>query len=92
MKPKVEYTTRFEKSLKRKWKRRPQLAERVEETVVRVLIDPDSNALRVHKIKGTDKIWEAYVDKAHRVIFERDGTTIVFRNNCGHDIIDRRLW
>ena len=90
MKSKVEYTSRFERSLKRK--RRLHLAERVEETVVRVLIDPDSNALRVHKIKGTDTVWEAYVDKANRVTLERDGDTVVFRNNCRHDIIDQDKW
>lgn len=92
MKPRVKYTTRFQRSLKRKWQRRPQLAERVEETVVRVIIDPESNALNIHRIRGARGVWEAYVDRSSRVTFERNGDTIVFRNNCRHDIIDDEKW
>ena len=92
MNPEVEYLPRFEKALKRKWQRQPKLAEAVEETVVRVLIDPENKGLNVHRIKGTDGVWEAYVTKATRLTFERDGDTIIFRNNCRHDIIDRGQW
>ena len=88
----VEYTTRFQRSIKQKWKRNPDLAQRVEETVVRILFAPESNSLNVHRIRGADNVWEAYVDNANRVTFERDGDTIIFRNNCNHDIIDRRQW
>ncbi len=56
----------------------------------RVVKEPANHGLNVHRIKGADGIWEAYVTKATRLTFERDGDTIIFRNNCRHDIIDRR--
>lgn len=92
MSEEVEYTTRFQRSLTRKWKRDPSLAEKVEETTVRVMLAPESNSLNIHPIRGSNGVYEAYVDKANRVTFEHDGDTVIFRNNCRHDIIDRRQW
>lgn len=51
--------------------------------------DPSYPALKVHRVRSKPGVWEAYVDRANRVTFEWDQGTIVLRNNCNHDIIER---
>lgn len=92
MVPATELTDRFERALKRKKRRQPKLAEAIVKTVAHLLLDPENNGLNVHLVDRERRIWEAYVDRATRLTFQRDGDTIVFRNNCRHDIIDRRQW
>jgi mRNA interferase RelE/StbE len=42
-------------------------------------------SLRVKKIKGTDKLWEARASRSLRMTFEIDTNTIVLRNIGHHD-------
>jgi mRNA-degrading endonuclease RelE of RelBE toxin-antitoxin system len=42
-------------------------------------------SLRVKKIKGTDKIWEARVGRTIRLTFEMHGDLLVLRNIGQHD-------
>jgi mRNA-degrading endonuclease YafQ of YafQ-DinJ toxin-antitoxin module len=47
---------------------------------------PYHPGLHTHKVQGHPTAWEAYVDGANRVTFERDGEWVVLRNNCKHDM------
>jgi len=53
--------------------------------------DPRHKSLQTHPVRGTrnPKVFEAYVDKKNRVTFHREGSKIVLRNNCNHDILKR---
>ena len=51
--------------------------------------NPRHPGLRTHRVQGAPGVWEAYVDRANRVTFHYDGSTIVLRNNCNHDILHR---
>ena len=42
-------------------------------------------SLRVKKIKGTDKLWEARASHSLRITFEIDANIIVLRNIGQHD-------
>ena len=42
-------------------------------------------SLRVKKMKGTDKLWEARASHSLRITFEIDADTIVLRNIGQHD-------
>jgi hypothetical protein len=61
----------------------------VAECLTRLAENPAHPGLRVHRMQGIKGVWEAYVDKANRITFERDGDTITLRNNCNHSILDR---
>ena len=87
-----KFTSRFERQLKKKRKATPQLADAVIRTVELVLTDPANPGLNLHKVDRENDIWDAYVTRAIRVTCQRDGGAVIFRNNCRHDIIDRRQW
>jgi mRNA interferase RelE/StbE len=42
-------------------------------------------ALRVRKMQGTGRIWEARVSRSLRLTFEVEGDTLVLRNIGRHD-------
>lgn len=44
-------------------------------------------SLRVKRIKGTDGIWEASIDMAHRLTFEKIEGGIRLRVIGGHDVL-----
>jgi len=48
-------------------------------------IDVNYPSLRVKKIKGTDKLWEARASHSLRITFEIDSNIIVLRNIGKHD-------
>lgn len=51
--------------------------------------NPRHPSLQTHKVQGTPGVFEAYVDKGNRITFERNGDTIILRNNCNHSILNR---
>ena len=59
------------------------------ETIKRLADDPRHAGLRVHRVRGTDGVWEAYIDGSNRLTFHYDGDAIVLRNHCSHDIVGR---
>ena len=87
-----DFTPRFNRQLARKHKRAPDLAAAVIRTVEMIVHDPENRGLNAHLLDRRDRIWEAYVTKAARVTYQVDGDAVIFRNNCRHDIIDRRQW
>lgn len=90
--PTARFTSRFERQLKKKRKSAPRLADAVIRTVELVLTEPASPGLNLHKVDRENNIWDAYVTRAIRVTCERSGDVVTFRNNCRHEIIDRRQW
>ena len=90
--PSAEFTSRFQRALKKKQERDPGVARAVVRTVELVLKDRKNQGLNTHLLDRRRRIWDAYVTAAIRLTFEDHGSTIIFRNNCRHDIIDRRQW
>jgi len=57
---------------------------------VELLADnPRHPGLQTHRLQGSPGVWEAYIDQANRVTFHYDGSVIVLRKNCNHDILSR---
>ena len=79
----------FRRVLRKKEKR---LQDAINECIRRLVDTPDHPGLQVHRVHGTKTVvWEAYIDRANRLTFERLGHgVIVLRNNCNHDIVKRR--
>ncbi len=50
-----------------------------------LMIDMHYPALRVKKIQGVNKIWEARVSRSLRMTFQLEGDTIILRNIGQHD-------
>ncbi len=89
---KVRYKPRFERALKRKKRYNPREAERTIRAVDLVLNEPENRGLNQHLLDRRQRIWDVYINRANRLTYHRDGDTIVFRNNCRHDIIDQEKW
>jgi mRNA interferase RelE/StbE len=51
------------------------------------LLDEDFRhpSLRARRIEGTDGLYEARVDRRHRMTYHRDGDLLVLRNVGKHD-------
>ena len=81
----------FPKPFKRRLKKKtPDQAAAVMRCVHRLMTDPRHPGLHVHKVKGMTGVFEAYVDDSNRVTFSwGEAGTILFRNHCSHDILDR---
>lgn len=58
----------------------------------KVLNEPENRGLNQHLLDRRQRIWDVYINRANRLTYHRDGDTIVFRNNCRHDIIDQEKW
>jgi hypothetical protein len=77
----------FKKKLKKK---SPRLVGAILECVKRLGDDPHHPGLQTHRVKGTQGVWEAYVDAGNRVTFHYDADgRIELRTHCNHDIIKR---
>jgi hypothetical protein len=86
--PELIITENFRRVLRKKEQR---LQDAIRKCISRLIDSPDHPGLQVHRVQGTKTVWEAYVDSANRVTFERPGDgVIVLRNNCNHDIIKRQ--
>lgn len=71
-------------------KKPPQMQGAVLESMARLVEDARHPGLNVHRVRGTDGIWEAYIDRSNRLTFEYDEAgDIVFRKHCSHDILRR---
>lgn len=72
-------------------KKEPQLKAAILACIQQLSENPRHPGLNVHRVRGTAAVWEAYVDRGNRVTFEyKPDGTIVMRNNCNHDILNRR--
>ena len=49
--------------------------------------NPRHPGLHSHRIQGTPRDWEAYVDDSNRVTFRYEAGGIVVLNHCNHDVV-----
>ncbi len=85
--PKVVFTTYFDKKLRKK---PPQMQGALARTIARLVENPRHPGLNVHRVRGEDGVWEAYIDRSNRLTFQYDDSRdIVLRNHCSHDILRR---
>lgn len=69
----------------------PAMQAAIMESLKRLEEDPRSPSLQAHRMQGHPGVWEAYVDRGNRITFHYDADgTIVMRNNCNHDMLQRR--
>jgi hypothetical protein len=59
------------------------------ECIDRLSADPHHPGLHTQKVRGTDGVFEAYIDGANRLTFHWEDDVIVLRNHCSHDITSR---
>jgi mRNA interferase RelE/StbE len=79
---KIARTDRFKKAWKLLSERNKKFARKAIENLVANVNYP---SLRVKKMKGTDKIWEARASHSLGITFEIDADTIILRNIGQHD-------
>jgi len=79
-----DVTTNF----KRKYKKKIQIAQKSIDDTIELLIDnPHHPGLHTHKVQGTTKIFEAYINDEARLTFEYVENSIIFRTNCNHNTV-----
>ncbi len=78
----IELTERFVKQ----YARLPMTIQQKMDKAL-VLLDTDFRhpGLQSHPVESAPGIFEAYVDKKHRMTFERRGDTFIMRNVDNHD-------
>jgi hypothetical protein len=76
-------TNRFEKQY---LKKTIDDQEKVDDTLKILDENPRYPGLHSHRVQGTKKIWECYIDDSMRITFEYGKGCIILRNNCKHDI------
>ena len=82
----VETMPRF----RRAYKKKPAaMRSAIDEAVAQLRRDPRHPGLRTHRVQGTAGVWEARLSNSNRLTFHWREDTIVLRNHCNHDILDR---
>ena len=61
------------------------LRERVNKALRLLAADPGHPSLRLKKMHGKPAVWEARVDRQHRMTFEIEGDRYVLRSVGKHD-------
>jgi hypothetical protein len=61
------------------------IQRKVDKTLLLLDTDFRKTGLRSHPIEGTNRIFEASVDRRYRMTFERNGDTYIMRNVDSHD-------
>lgn len=65
----------------------PEIKEKVDKQLEFLVENPSHPSLNIHPIRGTEGIWEGYIDYHYRFTFEIDGDFYVLRKVGTHDII-----
>ena len=63
----------------------PNIRKKVRKALQLLVDDVGYPSLRVHRIQGTDRIFEARVDRQYRLSFQFDGQDSLLRNVDNHD-------
>jgi len=84
---KVARTERFKRAYR---KLSPENRERAGKAIRLLLENPRHPSLRVKRVKGTRRIWEARVSRSCRMTFEIHGDTYLLRNIGEHDEVLKR--
>ncbi len=64
--------------------------KRIQKALRKMADDLRNPALRVKRIQGTSKIWEARASRFLRIIFEGEGEYLILRNVGPHDATFRK--
>lgn len=67
----------------------PEAKDKVDKTLDLLELNPSYPGLHSHRVQGTKRIWECYIDESMRVTFEYGKSRIILRNNCKHNITSR---
>ena len=62
---------------------------KIDKTIDMLCENPKHPGLHSHRVRKTKRVWECYINRAHRVTFEYGDNCIICRNNCNHTIIDK---
>jgi len=79
---KITRTARFKKAWQELTEEEKELGRKALRNLATDLRYP---ALRVKKMQGVERIWEARVSRSLRMTFEIEGDTIILRNIGHHD-------
>jgi len=79
---KITRTARFKKAWQQLTEEEKELGRKALRSLATELRYP---ALRVKKMQGVERIWEARVSGSLRMTFEIEGDTIILRNIGRHD-------
>jgi superfamily I DNA/RNA helicase/predicted amidophosphoribosyltransferase len=61
-----------------------------EKAIAQLLVDPRGGGLKPHKVKRVDHdVWEIYLTRGDRLIYEREGDKLIIWKIGSHKIIDR---
>jgi hypothetical protein len=82
--PKILRAPAFDRAFKKKT---PEMQGAILRTLKRLSEGDRSPGLGVKKMQGFKGIYEARVDDANRVTFERRDGVLYLRANCNHDIL-----
>lgn len=83
-------TLRILQPFKKDYARLPaSVQDKVDKQLEYLLTNPDHPSLNLHPVRGTNGIWEGYVDYHYRFTFERDGDCIVLRKVGTHDVLKK---
>lgn len=74
----------FDRAFKKK---SPDMQAAILHCLDRLAKGDQSRGLRAKKMRGHRDVWEARVDRANRVTFERRGEDLYLRANCNHDVL-----
>ncbi len=81
---------RTEARFKRAYRKKPpEMQVVIDRAIVRLRVNPRDPVLGTHRIRSVRGVWAADLDRANRLTFHWDGDTIVLRNHCNHDILNR---
>jgi hypothetical protein len=83
----VEWTAHFKRAYKKK---PPDMQAVIRAAVTQLRTDWTYPGLRTHPVLGCSGVFEARLDRGNRLTFHWEGDTIVLRNHCNHQILDRR--
>lgn len=83
----VEVTPRFRRAYRKKT---VTMRDAVDDAVLKLRTDPTNVGLQAKKIQGQPGVFESRIDRSNRLTWHWEDDTIVLRNHCNHDILNRR--
>ena len=69
----------------------PEVQERTEKAISRLVQNPAYPSLRVKKMQGLADVWEASVTMSYRMTFQRAGDTFILRRVGTHDVLKAEM-
>ena len=77
-------------TFKKDYKKLPAaIKDKVDKQLKLLMVNSKHPSLNLHLIRGTNRIWESYIDQQYRFTFEMEGEFFILRKVGPHDIIKR---